>query len=379
MPTIQVKDSQQRVLYTIHTDNGNKVIDVKKGDDAPVDVDKIREALMGTDVGASTRAWPEQKLYATLGGAATPGNLSGLDGDKAIARLKSLDEALSELKEKIDDAKSDGNGAEVNRLTGIFNAAQAKMQQLANALKNKQAQLSSGNQSELSKFAGSSNLAGGTGATPGSPTGNSPTVGKAQITSPAQQSQGAQAGAAPQNGFPTGKAQVPGQPFDVAALMQSDMFRQANLNSLDQLGKTQMEQKKMMMLFMYFAMQAMSGDIGAMTAFMQFITTVILKDKSMQNVNMANKLIELEDASRKATDQLLNTASYDPNNQQVGADFQKVMERTKADQGSIATSQKLIAQMMEEFAQVSEFLNNLQKSLLDVRGRLLSRVSSFNA
>jgi N-acetyl-beta-hexosaminidase len=130
---------------------------------------------------------------------------------------------------------------------------------------------------------------------------------------------------------------------------------------------------------MYFAMQAMSGDIGAMTAFMQFITTIILKDKSMQNVNMANKLIELEENSRKATDLLLNTASSDPTNPQVASDFMKTMEKVKAEQGSIATSQKLIAQMMEEFAQVSEFLNNLQKSLLDVRGRLNSRMSIFNA
>lgn len=370
MSTISIKNGSGVELYKITTNPSGQVTNVTNsaGNKAPIDPATLKDMLLGMKV-EDRPDWTLDKLLNSVGDASTTGK-SGTEKESVLAgRLTDLVAAIKKLEQKVATAPA----SQKAQLQQALSTAKAAAQQLMNELSSK---------SSLQPDAkGALDAARAQLLPPGT---TAATAGKAQVTSggaqPQTQAQGAQAGAAPQQAFPgAGKAQVPGQQLDVAALMQSNFFQTANLNSLDQLGKTQMDQKKMMMLFMYFAMQAMSGDIGAMTAFMQFISTIILKDKSMQNVNMANKLIELEDNSRKATDQLLNTASYDPNNPQVAADFQKVMERTKADQGSIATSQKLIAQMMEEFAQVSEFLNNLQKSLLDVRGRLLSRMSSFNA
>jgi hypothetical protein len=377
MGQIKVNDAKGNVLYTINTDASGTVTNVKTkpGADVGVSDAQLKQILNGVNLGAGNMTWELGTLLEKLGQVNLDAKSStdvGGDSKKLALRITALDQAI----EKMKGQHAGATDAQKAKLEAFIKTAEAQLKQMVDQLKgfkDKSGFAPEGAtvlQHIASKYNGS-----GT-SLPGA------TAGKAQVTSGGAQTQGAQAGAAQQPGTLPGAGKAQGLPngqFDVGALMQSNMFQTANLNSLDQLGKTQMDQKKMMMLFMYFAMQAMSGDMGAMTAFMQFITTIILKDKSMQNVNMANKLIELEDASRKATDQLLNTASYDPNNPQVAADFGKVMERVKADQGSIATSQKLIAQMMEEFAQVSEFLNNLQKSLLDVRGRLLSRMSSFNA
>lgn len=369
MGQIKVTDPKTGgTLYTINTNNTTgAVTSVTPGTNAPVDKATIEQLLKGmTFSDTAGPPWSLDKLMASIQGDVASKTGAAADPDVA-KRLDAMTKAIQKLESKL---AATTDPAQKAVLTNALQMAKASAKELIEKLEKNESKLDATSKASLTAAKGLMDAAGSSGAT----------AGKAQVSSPTQQSQGAQAGAAPQQAFPgAGKAQAAQQPFDVAALMQSSFFQTANLNSLDQLGKTQMDQKKMMMLFMYFAMQAMSGDIGAMTAFMQFISTIILKDKSMQNVNMANKLIELEDNSRKATDQLLNTASSDPNNPQVAADFAKVMERTKAEQGSIATSQKLIAQMMEEFAQVSEFLNNLQKSLLDVRGRLLSRMSSFNA
>lgn len=164
-------------------------------------------------------------------------------------------------------------------------------------------------------------------------------------------------------------------PFDPAAFYQSGLLQQYNAEGMDAIMAQQSKAQKMMMLFFYFAQQAMTGDIGAMYQFVRFITALITKDKAHQNVAMAEKLIQLQDASRKATDIMLKEDAYDPENPEVAANFSKVMERSKADQGEIAVSQKLIAQMLEEFSQVSEAMTGLQKSLLDARGRIMGMES----
>ena len=51
------------------------------------------------------------------------------------------------------------------------------------------------------------------------------------------------------------------------------------------------------------------------------------------------------------------------------------MELVKSAHESIATSQKLIAQMMEEMAEVVESLTSATKSALDANGRILRTVS----
>lgn len=376
MGDIKVTDSSGNQLYTIKTDGNDKVTDVTPGADAAkadIDVAQMRNLLMGVSLAADGEPWKLDKLLESL--ANTKTDAAGkVDKDATMDRLRALGKAVEELKASIEKEKAKGvpDQPKIAKMKGLLNIADAQLKGLFTQVKGFEGDLSQAQKNQLASLLANH---------PDLDNASTPSPGKLQTPSQTPQS-----GAPQQPQYPgAGKAQAPGTglpgggAFDLNKVLQSSMFQTMGLNSLDTLGKNQMDQKKMMMLFMYFAMMAMSGDIGAMTAFMQFITTIITKDKAMQNVNMANKLIELEDASRKATDELLNTPSYDPNNPQVGADFSKTMEKVKAGQGSIATSQKLIAQMMEEFAQVSEFLNNLQKSLLDVRGRILSRMSSFNA
>ncbi|PIR20330.1 MAG: hypothetical protein COV45_07205 [Deltaproteobacteria bacterium CG11_big_fil_rev_8_21_14_0_20_47_16] len=376
--SITIKDAGGNDLYKIQTDSSGKVdkveyADPNKADEAPISDAKLTEILKGQDVDAT---WNLDKILDKIGEASIPeanGKVKADDVKKTGKRLEALSDAIGKLKEQLANAKAAGGNPTLEaKLEGLIKNAEAQLKTIHSELvAHENADGFPQEVKDLMKSVAAKN---------GLSTPTKSGSGKASMSS---------GGAAAQPTYPTpaqqGKASgsSKGLPntnnFDFNAWMQSNMLGDAKMSAMDQMGKSQMQQKKMMMLFMYFAMMAMSGDIGAMAGFMQFITTIIQKDKAMQSVNMANKLIELQDASRKATDELLNTPSYDKNNGQVAADFSKVMEKVKADQGSIATSQKLIAQMMEEFAQVSEFLNNMQKSLLDVRGRIMSRISSFNA
>ena len=107
---------------------------------------------------------------------------------------------------------------------------------------------------------------------------------------------------------------------------------------------------------------------------MKFITYIISKDKAKQQIDMGKKLIELQDTSRKYTDLLMNqqTNANDPNSSN---EFMKTMTLVKSETDSIATSQKLISNMMEEMAMVVENLTGVTKGALDSYGRILRTVA----
>jgi hypothetical protein len=137
-----------------------------------------------------------------------------------------------------------------------------------------------------------------------------------------------------------------------------------------------MEGRRMMILFMFFARMAASGDLGAMYQFIKFINYIIAKDKAKQNIDMSVKLIQLQDASRRATELLLQAESPDGTDVQKSNDFMKLMQKTKAEEGVIATSQKLIADMLQEFAHVAESGVNPNRVMLDAWGRALRAATS---
>ncbi|MFH1652576.1 MAG: hypothetical protein ABIE74_00815 [Pseudomonadota bacterium] len=153
--------------------------------------------------------------------------------------------------------------------------------------------------------------------------------------------------------------------FNLSSIMQD-----LNLEALDNVFKTQQDGDKLMRLFYYYARMAASGDMGAMYEFMKFITYIISKDKAKQQVEMGKKLIKLQSDARKWTSELLAMDSS-----KSGDEFSKKMMEVKSETDSIATSQKLIAQMMEEMAQVVETLTNSTKAALDAHGRILRVVS----
>lgn len=146
-------------------------------------------------------------------------------------------------------------------------------------------------------------------------------------------------------------------------------------DGLGQIGRSQREARRLMMLFFYYARMAESGDLGAMYQFMRFITYVISKDKARQTIKLTTLILREQDKSKKALDDLfkLDGASTDPAQQ---AEFTKTLHRTKAIETETATNQKLGADMIQEFGHVTEALNNSLRFMLDAWGRVLRNASS---
>lgn len=147
-------------------------------------------------------------------------------------------------------------------------------------------------------------------------------------------------------------------------------------SSWDSINKNTNRGKQLMMLFFYFARMAESGDMTAMYQFMKFITYVISKDKAKQQIEMGKKLIQLQELSRQWTNKLLNVQT-NSNDAAASNELMKTMTIVKSETDAIATSQKLISQMMEEFAQVVETLTNTTKAALETAGRISRTVSTM--
>ena len=127
-----------------------------------------------------------------------------------------------------------------------------------------------------------------------------------------------------------------------------------------------------MMLFFYFARMAESGDPFAMYNFIKFITYIVSKDKARQNIHVGSKLIQLQDLSRQATETLMATPTDDPNKIH---EFTKALHQAKSQETTISTSQKLLADMLQEYAHVTESLVNSTKALQDSWARVMRTVS----
>ncbi|MFA4873742.1 MAG: hypothetical protein WC956_06180 [bacterium] len=216
--------------------------------------------------------------------------------------------------------------------------------------------------------------------------------GKAQVAMNQSGTQGGGGGAAAQTAGAqgmAGKAFYPpagwsaaaqtlgGSPgFTTDTYMKTMTMEDSMMSSWDDINKNTNRGKQLMMLFFYFARMAESGDMGAMYQFMKFITFIISKDKAKQQIEMGKKLIALQELSRSWTNKLLNvqTNSADPNSSN---ELMKTMTIVKSETDAIATSQKLISQMMEEFAQVVEALTNTTKGALETAGRISRSVSTL--
>ncbi len=164
--------------------------------------------------------------------------------------------------------------------------------------------------------------------------------------------------------------------FNSDAYMKTMAMEDNIMSSWDAINKSTSRGKQLMMLFFYFARMAESGDMTAMYQFMKFITYIISKDKAKQQIEMGKKLIQLQELSRSWTNKLLNvqTNSADP---AASNELMKTMTIVKSETDAIATSQKLISQMMEEFAQVVETLTNTTKAALETAGRIMRTVSTM--
>jgi len=168
-----------------------------------------------------------------------------------------------------------------------------------------------------------------------------------------------------------------GKPLSASALLQNTLVQEEYIgNAWDQINRNTKKGKDLMRLFFYYARLAESGDMGAVYQFMKFITYIISKDKAKQQIEMGKKLIQLQELSRKWTNKLLSVQS-DSTDSSASSELMKTMTIVKSETDAIATSQKLISQMMEEFSQVVETLTNTTKGALETEGRILRTVSTF--
>lgn len=159
-----------------------------------------------------------------------------------------------------------------------------------------------------------------------------------------------------------------------AAYTQALAMENSVMSSWDDINKNTQQGKRLMMLFFYFAKMAESGDMNAMYQFMKFITFVITKDKAKQQIEMSKKLFQLQELSRQITNKMYQI-SEPQNSQNYTNELMKTMTLVKSETDALATSQKLISQTMEEFAQVSEVLHNLLRSTVDSQRRISGAIS----
>lgn len=303
------------------------------------------------------------------------------NGDEAVGKAINEEKLLKALKAKIGKAGTDGTTAEqLESLKAAAVQSEKELKEYLSTLSGNMTGLSEGQQSKLKSLFSTYSIK--EQKAPGEENPSMPSPGKAMGMNSGQGTgygtnpvgNGSGAGGAGKgmgyDGFTNPSDATGGTGFKAFDwTMYNDS---AILEAYDIIGEQQKRQQ-MMMLFFYYARMAMSGDIGAMYQFMRFISFVIARDKALQNVWMGTKLIELQDTSRKATQRLLaQKVGEDPESQ---AEWTKELQKIKSEENIVATSQKLISQMMEEFTQIVEMLTNVQKSLLDSQGKVLSNLS----
>jgi hypothetical protein len=310
--------------------------------------------------------------YVSESAEAQPPTQAQIDG--AVKVVEDLYQEALRAQEVLRQAEAEGDPAKIAE-------AQAKLSQLQEALKTQIRHLEylnkangksadTGIRSEIYTMAGTRpDGMGGAKATITTTSGGSGTG----TSTSAMTAGGSGTGFMPPASW---GAQVAMPTFTTDAYMQSMMMEDNILSSFDSVLQSQNKGKNLMMLFFYFARMAESGDLGAMYQFMKFLTYIISKDKSKQQIDMGKKLIELQDLSRQWTDKLLGM-STDSTDANASNEFMKVMTQVKSETDAIATSQKLISQMMEEFAQIVETLTNATKGALEANGRVQRTVSQM--
>lgn len=170
-------------------------------------------------------------------------------------------------------------------------------------------------------------------------------------------------------------AQTTDPQLSADALVQSSLMETEIMGSFDSVLSTQNRSKQLYLLFMWAARNAMSGDLMAMYEFMKVVAFIVGKDKANQLRQCGEKVMELQDMSRKYTNMLLEQP-LDANNPNSSNEFAKTMTKVKGETENISMSQKLILQICEEFTQVQELMTGCIKNILDANGRVIRKLMS---
>jgi len=343
------------------------------------------------DIGDSQRyAWKDVKEAMRNAGSATSASGANITREELKAELQKIlankvNQQAAVVRDKqraleAAEAKRPPVPADINTARTALNVEKAKLDQLINqaqasgAMRNAQLRQSMQDSLQLAGRTAPEGSGGGSGqfkAQTVSPQSNMPApaqagAGGANLPAPAAMT------ASPTAGAGYGPNLFNGMNPTTAAYANALALDSNISDGIGMAGKARREGQRLMMLFFFFARMAESGDLGAMYQFIKFITYIIAKDKARQNIQIGSKLIQLQDLSRKATDALLATSTDEKN---MG-EFMKAQQKAKSEVDTISTSQKLMADMLQEFAHVVESMVNSTKNLLDAWGRVLRTASS---
>lgn len=286
--------------------------------------------------------------------------------ENSDAQLAALQGEMDELLQQIMEAKETGNTQRLAELQGKMQQLLARAQRLS-AQSNRPIDLAPYREAARS----GSILDEANAQTNGGSTRSGSQPSNAGSAKANTRSAGRPAGAQAQPFLPSSwKGHNSGSDITSPAYAAAQGFIEgAKADAFDAVNESTKRGKQLMMLFFYFARMAESGDLGAMYQFMKFITYIITKDKARQQIEMGKKLITLQEVSRQWTDKLMKL-TLDPNDPNSALKMNQLATEVKAQTDTIALSQKLIGQTMEEFAQVTEVLTGVTKNLLDADGRV---------
>lgn len=167
-------------------------------------------------------------------------------------------------------------------------------------------------------------------------------------------------------------AQRMGSAFPSDAFIQSQVLDDFAQTSFDEVLKNQRQGQHLAMAIHRAMARAQTGDLGEMYQFCRLLTHIVARDKGKQLTDYGMKVLQLQDEHRKWTNKLLGH-EFNANDPNANTEFTKLMTQVKAETDSIATSQKLLAQTMEETTVVIETMTGVMTSARDAWARVMRR------
>ena len=168
-------------------------------------------------------------------------------------------------------------------------------------------------------------------------------------------------------GFGEGRAAVNGYPeFTTDAFMKASIADEEIQSILDEVRQGQMQSKKTLEMFKHLAKMVLIGDARQVQQLIRFMRSIMTKSAAFKVVQDSINVIKLEQASLNLNNLMFQTESPDGMDQKKANDFMKMMQMVKAQEGLIATSEKLIVDRMSDYGGVAEKWANLDAGVTRV-------------
>ena len=178
--------------------------------------------------------------------------------------------------------------------------------------------------------------------------------------------------------FPTLKAQTGGPQLPTDAFIRSMQFDDFVSQSFQDVLNNQKKSREMQIMFAYYSQKAASGDIGQLYQFMKFLTYMITKAEALKAIRLGETVTYMTHQSNKIQEHYLNNKLKNVDHESPDASYlqTKYLTEMKSQTDAIATSQRLLAQSIEETTVVAEAWNSSTKVALDAYRNVMRRITS---